>query len=153
MQIKQKLLVDLKLKGTGETHARTRVRTRDVETVVDEPPVRGGTNEGPSPTETLMASLIGCTNVITHRLAERMGVKIADLAVDAHAKLDRRGVALEEEIAVPFPEITMKISLRTNATPDQIATLSADLGRYCAIAKVIRAAGTNLVEEWITSPL
>ena len=69
-------VVTMKLEGSVKSHARTDILARDVESVIDEPTVRGGTNLGLTPTETLMASLIGCTNVISHRIAERINVKI-----------------------------------------------------------------------------
>ena len=76
MAIRQKTVIQMKINATGETHARSKVRARDVESTIDEPLERDGTNQGLSPTETLMASLIGCTNVITKRIAHGMGVEM-----------------------------------------------------------------------------
>ena len=56
-------VISMKVEGSSKSHARTDILTRDVESVIDEPTIRGGTNLGLTPTETLMASLIGCTNV------------------------------------------------------------------------------------------
>ena len=72
-------VVHMKLEGSSKSHSRTDIITRDVESVIDEPIARGGTNLGLSPTETLVSSLIGCTNVITHRIMEKMGFKIDKL--------------------------------------------------------------------------
>lgn len=151
--VRPKTRIELALTGIGETHARTRVTTRDVATVVDEPLARGGSNEGPSPTETLMASLIACTNVITQRIAARDGVAIGSLRVEAKASLDRRGAALEQEIETPFSNIRLEIHVATDATPDQLETIKADLTRYCPIAKVIRGSGAPIDETWVVSPL
>lgn len=151
--VKPKTRIRMALTGVGETHARTRVTTRDVATLVDEPLARGGTNTAPSPTETLMASLIACTNVITQRIAARDGVRIASLVVDAQALLDRRGAALEEEIETPFSDIRLEIRIATDATPEQLETIKADLTRFCPIAKVIRGSGVPIAETWIVSPL
>ena len=74
-------VVHMKLEGSSKSHSRTDILTRDVESVIDEPIVRGGTNLGLSPTETLVSSLIGCTNVITHRIMEKMGFKIDKLDI------------------------------------------------------------------------
>lgn len=149
--VRPKTRVELNLKGVGETHARTRVTTRDVATIVDEPLARGGSNEGPTPTETLMASLIACTNVITQRIAARDGVAIESLEVEATARLDRRGAALEQEIQKPFSDIRLVIRIATDATPEQLETIKADLVRFCPIAKVIRGSGVEILEEWIAS--
>ena len=151
--IRLKSVIDQHFVGQAETHARTKVSTRDVAVTIDEPFARQGTNMGLTPTETLVASLIGCTNVVASRIAHREGVEFRDLHVAAHAKLDRRGAALEAEIDVPYPEIAMTITVCTNATPAQLEIIKTDLGRYCPIAKILRAAGTQLNETWITQPL
>ena len=153
MAIVMKTVIDQRLIGHAETHARTKVTTRDVSVVIDEPVARQGTNMGLTPTETLMASLIGCTNVVATRIAHREGVTFRNLRVDAHAKLDRRGAALETEIDIPFPEVTLRISVDTDATAQQMQFIKAELGRFCPIAKILRAAGTKLHEEWIAKPL
>lgn len=151
--IKPKTIVDLKLAGVAESHARTRVSSRDLVGVIDEPLARGGTNQGFTPTETLLASLVGCTNVITSRIAHAMDVTIRDMEIAADARFDRRGVTLEEEIAVPFPEVTLTITLKTSASAAQLADIKRDLSRFCPIAKVIRGTGTKLNEVWNVSPL
>jgi putative redox protein len=153
MIIKQKTLIDLKLRGVAETHARTHVTTRDVATLVDEPAIRGGSNMAPSPTETLMASLAGCTNVVSSRIAEKLGVQLLDLTVDIDAKLDRRGAALELDVAIPFPEVTVTIHANSDATPEQIAILKHDLARFCPIAQVLRQAGSKVTDVWDIRPI
>jgi putative redox protein len=153
MAVVLKTLIDQRLVGRAETHARTKVTTRDVSVIIDEPLVRDGTNMGLTPTETLMASLIGCTNVVATRIAHRIGVTFRDLVVDAHAKLDRRGAALEMEVDIPFPEITLTITVHTDATPEQLNAIKTELGRFCPIAKILRAAGTEINEHWVTHPL
>jgi len=95
---KPKMVVQYTLNGESISHARTNIETRDVDVTIDEPTQRGGTNMGLSPTETLVASLIGCTNVIGQRAGEKQGVHFEDLTVDALADFDRRGVMFEEEI-------------------------------------------------------
>ena len=49
-------VVHMKLDGSSKSHSRTDIITRDVESVIDEPIARGGTNLGMSPTETLVSS-------------------------------------------------------------------------------------------------
>lgn len=151
--VKPKTVVDIKMSGHGETHARTRVTSRDLTALLDEPAVRGGTNQGLTPTETLVAAYIGCTNVIASRIAEKMGIHVEDMRVDAVAQFDRRGVMMEEELDVPFPEIRLEIACRTNASPAQLEQWKRDLARFCPIGKVIKGSGTRIVEVWNVSAL
>ena len=153
MKIKPKTVTTMRMSAEAISHARTDVSVRDLASIVDEPPERHGTNKGLTPTETLMSSLLGCTNVITSRIAERDGVAIEDMTISLKATFDRRGASLQEEIDTPFPEITMTIALKTDATAAQMETIKTDLGRFCPIAKVIRAAGTPIHETWEVSPL
>ena len=153
MAIRQKTVIQMKLAATGETHARSTVRVRDVESTIDEPLERDGTNLGLTPTETLMASLIGCTNVITKRIAHGMGVEMGELEVSLTSDFDRRGVTLAEEIERPFANIVMDIEVATDATAEQMEAIKTDLAKYCPIAKVIRGSGVTITENWTTKPL
>lgn len=146
--IRQKTQVAMALGGTCETHARTRIAARDVGSVIDEPDVRGGTNQGLTPTETLMASLIGCTNVISQRIAHGIGVEFEEMDIALDAKFDRRGLSLEQEIDTPFSDIVLTINVKTSATPEQMDLIKSDLARFCPIAKVLRQAGTTITENW-----
>ncbi len=149
--IREKTTIEMKLSATAETHARTRVKVRDVEGLIDEPEARGGTNLALTPTETLMASLIGCTNVITQRIAEGMGVEIAAMDVRLSSQFDRRGVRLEEEVERPFSDLVMDIDIVTDATDEQLSAIKRDLAKFCPIAKVIRGSGINVTENWHVS--
>ena len=153
MAIRQKTTVQMKLTATGETHARSRIKVRDVEGVIDEPLERDGTNEGLTPTETLMASLIGCTNVISKRIAHAMGVAMGEMDIALTANFDRRGTMLQDEVERPFSDIVMDITVETDATAEQLETIKQDLQRFCPIAKVIRGSGTAITENWTTKPL
>lgn len=151
--IKPKTVVSMKVHGACTTHARTDVSVRDITVTIDEPAERGGSNEGPSPTEALLASLAGCTNRITHKVAAANDVDIQDMSVDIEARFDRRGADMKEEIDVPFPDIDLKIRITTDADDAAIEKVKTDLHRFCPISKVIRQAGTQIHEEWtVTRP-
>ena len=114
---------------------------------------RGGTNQGFSPTETFAASLIGCTNVISQKIAHKNGLHMTISEIRLEAQFDRRGVTLAEDVAVPFPAMTLHIAAITDATPEQMTQLQLELAMYCPIAKLVRASGTQLTELWTITPL
>ena len=145
---KPKTVVQYTLTGNSISHARTDVETRDVDVTIDEPTARGGTNMGLSPTESLVASLIGCTNVIGQRVAEAQGVHFLDFGVDALADFDRRGVMMQDEVEVPFPKIVLTISGKAEVDDATLEKIKIDLGKFCPIAKVIRGSGTVIEEIW-----
>ena len=107
MAIRMKTVVTYRTTAQCPTHARTEIPIRDLNVVIDEPEERGGTNMGATPTETALTALIACTNVIGHKNARKLGVDLGTITIDADCKFDRRGVLMEEEIDLPFPEITL----------------------------------------------
>jgi len=145
---RQKTTITMQVAAEATSHSRTDVKVRDVGMIVDEPLERGGTNQGPSPTETLMASLLACTNVIAHKVAEKNGVHFAKMGLRIEAEFDRRGVTLQEEVAVPFPKIRLFIDVATDADEVRMATVRRELAMFCPVSKVIRAAGTEIEELW-----
>ncbi len=151
--IKPKTQVEMRMDARAASHARTDISVRDVTGIIDEPEARGGTNQGLTPTETLMASLIGCTNVITQRIAHNMDVEIGSMEIGLTAQFDRRGVMLAEDVEQPFSDIVMNIDVTTNATPEQMDAIRADLQKFCPIAKVIRNSGITITENWNVSGL
>jgi putative redox protein len=151
--IREKTVVEQRLSGVCETHARTRVAAGDVAIVIDEPKERGGTGQGLTPTQTLMASLVACTNVISNKIAHAMGVRFQDMSIDIASTFDRRGVTLQEELDRPFKDMRLTIRLKTDATPEQMERIKADLRKFCAVSKVIRAAGIEVSEDWQVEPL
>lgn len=146
--VNEKVTVTQRVHGDCPTHARTEISVRDVKSIVDEPKERDGTNRGPTPTETMVAALIACTNVISHKCAKKHGVEFTAMSIDAESTLDRRGTQLLEEIEVPFPKIRLVINVKTDASDAEIEKVKADLHRFCPISKVIRNAGTQIEEIW-----
>jgi putative redox protein len=123
------------------------------DTIIDEPKEREGTNMGPTPTETMVAALIACTNVIGHKCAKKHGVEFKAMTINAESTLDRRGTQLLEEIEVPFPKIRLLIDVTTDASEAEMEKVKADLRRFCPISKVVCNSGTELEEVWnVTRP-
>jgi len=152
-EVKVKNVVTMRLEGSCPSHSRTDVLVRDTELTIDEPVERGGTNLGPSPTETLLSALVGCTNVISQKCAAKNGVTFQSISVDVKASFDRRGVTLQEEIDVPFENIDVIIDVTTDADDATMELVKADLQRYCPVAKVFRQAGSTVTDVWnITRP-
>ncbi len=143
-----KTIVTMRLHGNCASHSRTDVTVRDLRTTIDEPVERGGTNQGLTPTETLMASLLACTNVITHKVAERNGVHLHSMSVRLEAQFDRRGVQLMEELDVPFPSLTLYIDVVTDADAAAMEKVKHELGMFCPVSKVFRGCGTEVSEVW-----
>lgn len=149
MAMKMKTVVTYRATAACPTHSRTEIPVRDLNVVIDEPVERGGTNLGPSPTETAMTALIACTNVIGHKNAKRLGVDLGEVTIDANCQFDRRGVLMEEEIDLPFPAVTLTVNCTTPASQEELDRVGVETSKFCAIAKLFEAAGTDLTVNWV----
>ena len=140
--------VKMKLSATCPSHARADILVGNHEIITDEPEARGGSNLGAAPVQTFMASLIGCTNVITNKCAHDLGIEINSMQIEMEAEIDRRGMMLTEPVAIPFPAINLDIDVETNATDAQWDQVIDYLHKYCPIAVALRAGGTLITENW-----
>ncbi|MFY0679458.1 MAG: OsmC family protein [Thalassovita sp.] len=149
--IRMKTSVKLRSHGECLSHSRVDISTRDVSFTIDEPLERNGTNLGPTPTDTALAALIGCTNTIGNKCAKALGVDIGTLTIDATCDFDRRGVTLEEEIEIPFTAITLNVV--SNGTADQadLDRVATETEKFCPLSKIFKAAGTELEVTWSKS--
>lgn len=148
MAIKMKTSVTLTAKADCPSHSLAEVGVRDLVQIIDEPTERGGTNKGFTPTDTALSALIGCTNVIGHKCADKLGVDIGHLQISAKCRFNRLGVTLAEEIDVPFEEIDLVVVADGGATHDELQQVATEVAKYCPLAKLFRGAGTVINEDW-----
>lgn len=148
MAIRQKTRMTIKLSGMGTSHARSEITAGGKTIVIDEPAARGGTDEGPSPTETVYAALVGCTNVIGNKCADRLGVDIGHLRFEMEVDFDRRGVLLMEEVDVPFTAIRLDVRADGPASQEDLNRVAAETEKFCPVSKLYEQAGTDLSVTW-----
>ena len=148
MAIRMKTTVKLEAGAHCPSHSRADVKIRDLDFAIDEPVSRGGTNLGPTPTDTAIAAFVGCTNVIGHKCAQLLGIDIGHLDIVANCEFDRRGVTLEEEIEVPFVSLRLAVKADGSATPEQLIAVGEETEKYCPLSKLFRAAGTKVEVRW-----
>lgn len=148
MKVKMKTAVTLSARGKSVSHSRTDIAIRDLTFAIDEPVERGGTNAGPTPTDTALAALIGCTNVIGHKCARSLGIDAGNMDIDVKCDFDRRGVTLAEEVEVPFQRIAMTVTCDGAASEADLARLGEEVARFCPLSKLFENAGTRLQITW-----
>lgn len=151
MKVKEKPIWTFKVTGRQETATRSVVRARDVAMVIDEPIERGGTNLGPMPVETMIMGFVGCTHVISNKLARANGVEITSMDIEVTTKMDSHGTRLLKPVDVPFPEVKIVITAEMTGPDEGIVTVVDKLKEHCAVATMLRAAGTAVTESWIVN--
>ena len=143
-----KTTVKLRVTATCPSHSLSNISIRDLGFAIDEPVERGGTNQGPTPTDTAIAALVGCTNVIGHKCAAKLGVDIGHLDISVVCDFDRRGVTLSEEIDVPFQKIVLTVEADGPASQEALDRVAAEVAKFCPLSKLFRQAGTEIEEVW-----
>lgn len=83
-------MTDLKIKinAQSESPARTNVKARNFEIIVDEPQELGGTNQAANPVEYVLAAFAGCLNVMGHIVAKEMDIELKGLKIDIEGSLN-----------------------------------------------------------------
>lgn len=148
MTIKEKTTVKLTASAHCPSHSLANITVRDLTFDIDEPEARGGTNRGPTPTDTALAALIGCTNVIGHKCANSLGVDIGHLEIKASCDFDRRGVTLVDSIETPFQKIVLTVKANGSATSEELQQVAAEVAKFCPLSILFRQAGTVIEETW-----
>ena len=142
------------LTAHNEGGGKTVVSVRDTPGLVtDEPAERGGTNQGPTPVETVLGGLTGCDAVITHTVAKIMKFEYGTIDYTCDAQIDTRGVAGVKGVRPYFEKVTVTKTIQTNETPERIEKLKKNVEQRCPVSNLIRDAGVDLTIEWIVEPL
>lgn len=138
----------ISVSGKAVSADRTDIVARGHRMVIDEPPERGGSDAGPTPLETLMAALAGCTTVILNKIAAERGWQVADLAVEVTGQLDPRGVRQGVKVPVVFPTIALTLTGRMVGADIDLDAVSGELARRCPVSALLRDAGSVIEERW-----
>ena len=117
----------LKASARRSTNFSHTVTIREHQLTVDEPRLRGGDDEGPSPEELLAASLATCTAVTIEMYAQRKGWDIGQLEVECEYESAPRGYST-------FFNLTLRMS--DHLTPDQRERLEAIAAR-CPVHRTL----------------
>ncbi len=125
---------------------------------LDEPRDLGGTNAGPTPLESVLASLCGCTAMIAHIMKREMGFDLTGLRCEADGITDVRRAEMRrtgkkysevEPIAYHFHEVHQRIFITTPESDDRLETLKQQVARLCPVSRLLEDAGVPFHVTWI----
>ena len=80
--------LNFSISSVSETPAKTKIRVRNFDLIVDEPKELGGTNEAPNPVEYILAGYAGCINVVAHIVARELNFSLDDLKIHIDGSLN-----------------------------------------------------------------
>ncbi|WP_024799628.1 OsmC family protein [Nocardia sp. BMG51109] len=101
---------------------------------VDEPPALGGDDTAPNPVEVYLSSLISC-QVVTYRFwAQRLGIAVDDLSIEAEGDLDVRGFfGLDDGVRPGFQAVRLTVRLGGPESADRYAELQRAVDAHCPV--------------------
>ena len=146
-QHKQEILRNKPEKCRVEVHAdsrlveafRSHARTRDFDVIVDQPENMGSTNQGPRPSELLLAALAACHEVTYRLYADAMDINLKSVAVSVTGVSDARGFFnVEEGIAAGFSEVYGEINIESDASDEDIERLRQMVNLHCPVLDDLR---------------
>ena len=141
------------MEAAATSRCRLEARARQHTVVIDEPEFAGGSDSAATPLETMLSSYLACLNVISHIIADELGIRIDDLSMSLDAAFDTTGVRDSRPATVPFPEVALIMNLTTSASDAEVARLREDLEKRCPVTVILSRAGTKIDATWnVTRP-
>jgi len=111
-------------------------------------PATGGTGLLACSGDLLLQALVACAGVTLRAVATAIGVDIKDGVVKAAGDLDFRGtLGVSKEAPVGFRSIRLEFILDSNATPEQMESLSKLTERYCVVYQTL-IKGVNVETKY-----
>lgn len=113
----------------------------------------GGDHDAPNPGDILCAALAVCLSSTIRMVANRVGLPILDLVVDAAAEVDARGaLVVDPSVPVGFQKFTVTVSVAVPSVVDeaQMSSLRERAEHCCVVLQTLRG-GTELKTEWDVS--
>jgi uncharacterized OsmC-like protein len=101
-------------------------------------PATGGTGLQLCSGDMLLQALVACAGVTLKAVATAIGVDITEGTVTAEGDLDFKGtLGVSKEAPVGFKAIRLSFQLRSNASEEQMASLSKLTERYCVVYQTL----------------
>ncbi|MBT2732397.1 OsmC family protein [Carnobacterium sp. ISL-102] len=117
--------------------------SRNFEFILDEPQKLGGSNEGMSPVEALLASLGACKVIVARSFAGMHSIHLNDIRVEVEGILDPDGfMGKNKEAKIGFSTIVSKFYIEADNTDEEISDFIAFINRTCPVADTIENAPT-----------
>jgi uncharacterized OsmC-like protein len=101
-------------------------------------PATGGTGLLACSGDLLLEALVACAGVTLRAVATAIGVEIHSGVVRAEGDLDFRGtLGLSKEVPVGFKSIRLQFYLNSDATAEQVESISKLTERYCVVYQTL----------------
>lgn len=116
--------------------SHTKIRKFDV--TIDEPPGVGGTDQGPSPVELVLAAFGACQEITYRLYADKMGIPLNRVSVSVRGHLNLRGfLDVDDEVRPGFETVEASVTLDSPASEDELARLVEKVAQHCPVLDLL----------------
>jgi uncharacterized OsmC-like protein len=131
-------LVTLKAKGRLGEGVTCKIETGKALVAAGLHPATGGNGLSACSGDMLLEALVAGAGVTLNAVATALGIELRDASLEAEGDLDFRGtLGVSKEAPVGFQNIRLTMSLDTDASEDQLATLVRLTERYCVVYQTL----------------
>lgn len=131
-------LVTLRASGRLGEGVTCRIETGKALSEAGLHPATGGNGLSVCSGDMLLEALVACAGVTLNAVATALGIELRDASLEAEGDLDFRGtLGVSKEAPVGFQNIRLSMSLDTDASEEQIATLIRLTERYCVVYQTL----------------
>lgn len=115
----------------------------------DEPTTHGGTGQGPSPLQTVLAALTGCESVTFNRTAAELDFDYESITYEAEFTIDIRGRLGNRSVRPHFQTVRLQATVVTNESEERLREVVEETEARCPVYNLISDAGVKLEARWI----
>jgi uncharacterized OsmC-like protein len=131
-------LITLRAQGRIGEGVSCKIETGKALVVAGLHPATGGSGLSACSGDMLLEALVACAGVTLNAVATALGIPLRDASLQAEGDLDFRGtLGLAKEVPVGFQAIRLNITLDTDASEEQLATLLKLTERYCVVYQTL----------------
>ena len=137
-------IITLKAQGKVDEGISCKVDTGKALVEAGLHPATGGTGMLACSGDMLLEALVACAGVTLKAVATAIGIEIKNGLIKAEGDLDFKGtLGVSKEVPVGFKSIRLIFQIDSDATEEQMATLSKLTERYCVVYQTL-ARGVNV---------
>ncbi|KAF2955868.1 OsmC family protein [Marinitoga sp. 38H-ov] len=126
---------NFKINSVSENPTKTVIKARNFKMIIDEPENLGGTNDGATPVEYLLAALAGCLNVVGHLVAKEMGFELKKMEINIDGDLNpAKFMGKPSKDRTGFVQINVSINTETDADEETLKQWLNKIEERCPVS-------------------
>ncbi len=129
--------------GLGQEHAHRQVYAIDA----DHPEIFASQDNGPTPTEVVLAALASCLTAGVATVATNRGVQLRSVTASLEGEMDLQGIlGIDGDVRNGFDAIRVRYEIDADATPAELEAIVAQSQKRSAVFDIISNPTTVTVE-------